>query len=249
MSTRHILERRSGLPAFAPSAPRRPRPPLVPPMLVIGGVMALMFVAGCDHSAPHPSPPPLGADAGARTAAASPATETQAGSPPPVAPPSAAPPAPTPPPPLPATVRITVRTSPARKAKVYWGRKLLGVTPLQFERPRASGPLDLVLRADGYFPVHVRAYTDWNDGLTVELTKLSDRMKLFGAKRELPAEPVAAGTTPPTASPAPNPSAPSTTAGATPTAPAGSTPSLIRGAAGPIVPAGPSPAAPRPATR
>jgi hypothetical protein len=150
--------------------------------------------------------------------------------------------------PLPATVRISVRTSPPRKTKVYWGRKLLGMTPLQLERPRASGPLDLVLRADGYFPVHVRAYTDWNDALTVELTKLSDRMKLFGAKRELPVDPAVAGATDPAASAAVNPGAPSA-AGPSPTAPAGGTPSLLQGPGSLIAPARPSPAAPPPARR
>lgn len=192
---------------------------------------ALLLVAGCDRSTPRSSTAPADADTGARAAAASPATDTQAGNPPPAVPPTATATHAPAPPPLPATVRISLRTSPPRKAKVYWGRKLLGMTPLQFERPRASGPLDLVLRADGYFPVHVRAFTDWNDGLTIELTKLSDRMKLFGAKRELPAEPEAAGATGPAASAAPSPSGPSPAA------------------ASPTVPAPPSPAAPPPATR
>src|SRR5262249_40285244 len=34
-------------------------------------------------------------------------------------------------------VHITIRTTPAKpKAKVFWGKKLLGETPLIFERPR-----------------------------------------------------------------------------------------------------------------
>jgi hypothetical protein len=209
--------------------------------------MTLLLVAGCDHSTPRPSTATADTDTAARATTASPAPATQTGNPPPAAPPTATPPAPTPPP-LPATVRISVRTSPARKTKVYWGRKLLGMTPLQFERPRASGPLDLVLRADGYFPVHVRAYTDWNDGLTVELTKLSDRMKLYGAKRELPADPAAEGATGPAASAAPTPGLPSP-AGANPTAPAGGAPSPLQKPGSLVAPATPPPAAPPPKTR
>lgn len=197
-------------------------------------LIALLLVASCDHSAPRPSTAPADPDTADRTTTASPATATQTGNPPPVASPTATPPAPTPPP-LPATVRISIRTSPPRKTKVYWGRKLLGMTPLQFERPRASGPIDLVLRADDYFPVHVRAYTDWNDGLTVELTKLSDRMKLFGAKRELPADPAAEGPAGPAASAAP------------PQAPPGAKPSTTPAMLSPAAPA--APAAPPPTTR
>jgi hypothetical protein len=210
-------------------------------MRVRGTLIALVLVAGCKHPAPQPA-----ADTGKHVVEAPAAPQTQTGTTPSQGQPATNPPAPAPPPPpLPATVRVSVRTSPPRKAKVFWGRKLLGMTPLQFERPRASGPLDLVLRADGYFPVHVRAYTDWNDGLTVELTKLSDRMKLFGAKRELPIDPAVTGTTDPGAPAAAGASTP----GAAPTIPAGGGPSPTQGVGGPVVPVRPSPAAPPPATR
>ena len=84
----------------------------------------------------------------------------------------------------PAKVKITIRSSP--KADVRWGRKSLGVTPVTIERPRDSGPIDLVLRSGGYFPVHTRAYTVKSDSLSVHMTRLKDRMTLFGAKAELP---------------------------------------------------------------
>ena len=68
---------------------------------------------------------------------------------------------------------------------MFWGRKKLGDTPVTLERPRDSGPVDLVVRGDGFFPVHTRAYTFHNDVLYVKMTKLEDRMTLFGAKRDL----------------------------------------------------------------
>ena len=93
--------------------------------------------------------------------------------------PTTAPPAKAPPP----KIKIVVRSNPP-KATVFWGKKKLGETPVTFERPRDSGPIDLVVRNDGYFPVHTRAYTFKNDAMLVRMTKLDDRMTLPGAKHE-----------------------------------------------------------------
>jgi PEGA domain-containing protein len=90
--------------------------------------------------------------------------------------------------PQPVKIRIVVRSSPP-KATVFWGKKKLGDTPVTLERPRDSGPIDLVVRNEGYFPVHTRAYTFKNDGVMVRMTKLDDRMTLFGAKREVTESP------------------------------------------------------------
>jgi hypothetical protein len=85
------------------------------------------------------------------------------------------------------TVKISIRAVPARpKSKVFWGKKLMGETPLDLVRPRDSGPVDLVVKNDGFFNVHTRAYTYKNDVLYVKLTKLADKMKLLGAKQEIP---------------------------------------------------------------
>jgi hypothetical protein len=89
------------------------------------------------------------------------------------------------PPSPPAKVKIMVRTTPP-KVFVHWGKKKLGLTPLNFERPRDSGPIDLVLRLQGYFPVRTRAYTVKNDIVSVKMVKLENRMTIFGAKQELP---------------------------------------------------------------
>lgn len=84
----------------------------------------------------------------------------------------------------PKTVKLRLGSSP--KAQVRWGKKVLGITPLSVERLRDSGPLDLVFVAHGYFPVHTRAFTFKNDSVHVQMTKVADRQKLYGAKKELP---------------------------------------------------------------
>lgn len=90
--------------------------------------------------------------------------------------------------PKPAKVKLTIRSVPP-KALVSWGKKKLGETPVILERPRQSGPIDLTVRADGYFTLHTRAYTFHNEVLYVKLTKLADKMTLFGAKQELEPSP------------------------------------------------------------
>ena len=94
--------------------------------------------------------------------------------------------------PLPPKIKIIVRSKP-EKATVFWGKKKLGDTPVTLERPRDSGPVDLVVRGEGFFPVHTRAYTFRNDVIYVKMTKLDDRMTLFGAKRDANEPPPGSG--------------------------------------------------------
>ncbi len=117
--------------------------------------------------------------------------------------------------PRPEKVRVVIYSNP-KKARVSWGKKQLGTTPIVLERPRDSGPIDLILRKEGYFPLHTRAYTFRNDTIHGKLTALADRMTIYGAKAEIPvAEPgccgegtVPDGGLPPAAPPAPAPVAP-----------------------------------------
>ena len=117
---------------------------------------------------------------------------------------------PAPLPPLPSKVKINIRSRP--RAMVSWGKKSLGMTPVTVERPRDSGPMDLVLRAQGYLHLHARAYTFRSDSLSVEMTKTEDQGKLLGAKKAPPPPPppgsisatVVGETGPPTTTPAPN---------------------------------------------
>jgi len=83
-------------------------------------------------------------------------------------------------------VRITVQAEPRVRAEVWWGRILIGTTPLVFERPYDSGPMDLVLRASGYLTVRTRAHPFSNDRLFVRMTRVADRHTVFGFRREPP---------------------------------------------------------------
>jgi hypothetical protein len=56
-----------------------------------------------------------------------------------------------------------------RKAHVFWGRKDLGLAPLEIRRPRGSGPLDLLVVAPGFLPLHTRVFTDHDETLSVRL--------------------------------------------------------------------------------
>jgi hypothetical protein len=122
--------------------------------------------------------------------------------PPPGPPPDAGPPAGDAGAALPSIVKITIQTIPPVRAEVFWGRKRLGIInprligprkPLIVERPRDSGPMDLVIRAKGYLPVNTRAYT-FNDGrLNVKLTLVTEKHLLLGWKQALPDAGVDAG--------------------------------------------------------
>ena len=109
---------------------------------------------------------------------------------PPAAGTPAAPPAPAKPPG--ANVRIVFTVLPStKKATVNWGKKKLGViaphAPLIVQRPRDSGPLDVVVRAEGCVPVQTRAYTFEDSKLAVHVTPLDQKNTLLGYREEIPA--------------------------------------------------------------
>ena len=103
----------------------------------------------------------------------------------------------------PETVHISVLTVPPRKAQVRWGKKLLGTIPvpraLVVERPRDSGPMDLVIRAGGFLPVHTRAYTFSDSLVAAKLTPPAEKSTIFGYKQEI--TPVPDAGVPPAAPP------------------------------------------------
>jgi hypothetical protein len=78
------------------------------------------------------------------------------------------------------TVKVKVVVDQRRQAHVLWGRKDFGVAPLEVERPRNSGPLDLVMIAPGYLPYHARAFTDRDDLISVHLYAATDAPQLLG---------------------------------------------------------------------
>lgn len=149
-------------------------------------LLALVVAASCAHETHQAQP----AREESEAQKGSGAPETAAGEPTPAQTASGVQVAPTVPSgaavkPLPPKIKIIVRAKGADKALVFWGKKKLGETPVTLERPRDSGPVDLVVRSDGFFAVHTRAYTFHNDVVYVRMTKLEDRMTLFGAKRDV----------------------------------------------------------------
>jgi hypothetical protein len=88
------------------------------------------------------------------------------------------------------TVKLVVRTFPGRRGVVMWGAKRLGFVdrnrPLVIERPRDSGPIDLVIRVTDYVPVHTRAYTFSDANIDVKITPLDKKDTLYGYKEPLP---------------------------------------------------------------
>lgn len=102
--------------------------------------------------------------------------------------PAAAAPAPAAPPA--ANVRIVFTVLPStKKATVMWGKKKLGIIekgkPLIVARPRDSGPLDVIVRADGCLPVQTRAYTFADSKVAVKVTPLDQKNTLLGYREEL----------------------------------------------------------------
>ena len=90
-----------------------------------------------------------------------------------------------------ATVRIVFTIIPStKKAMVFWGKKRLGIiaphAPLIVTRPRDSGPLDVVVKSDGFVTVQTRAYTFADNKVAVKLTKLEEKNTLLGYREELP---------------------------------------------------------------
>jgi hypothetical protein len=78
------------------------------------------------------------------------------------------------------TVTIKLLADARRQAHVTWGRKDLGVAPLEIVRPRGSGPLDLTVQAPGFLPLHTRVFTDRDDTLSLRLYTERDGIALPG---------------------------------------------------------------------
>ena len=129
-------------------------------LAALGALGALALVASA-ATAPSPSAPPVGVAAPAPEGAPSP------------------------------NVKIVFTINPStKKAMVFWGKKRLGIiaqhAPLVVQRPRDSGPLDVVVKSDGYVPVQTRAYTFADSKVAVKLTPLDQKNTLLGYREELP---------------------------------------------------------------
>jgi hypothetical protein len=109
----------------------------------------------------------------------------------PAAPAAAAPGTTAPPAPPSDKVRITFTVwPPSLKAMVFWGRRRLGMIaphqPLTVERPRDSGPLDVIVRAQGFLPVQTRAYTFADSKVSVKMTPPDQKKTLLGYREAVP---------------------------------------------------------------
>lgn len=85
------------------------------------------------------------------------------------------------------TVTIKLVADARRQAHVIWGRKDLGVAPLEIVRPRGSAPLDLIIQAPGFLPLHTRVFTDRDDTLSLRLYAEGDGVGLPGYAPPAPA--------------------------------------------------------------
>jgi hypothetical protein len=126
------------------------------------------FAGGVGAWAQSPAPPATPSAPQPPAAAAAPA---------PAAPPSA-------------NVRIVFTVLPStKKATVMWGKKKLGVIekgkPLIVARPRDSGPLDVIVRAEGCLPVQTRAYTFADSKVAVKVTQPDQKNTLLGYREEM----------------------------------------------------------------
>ena len=90
------------------------------------------------------------------------------------------------------TVTIKLVADARRQAHVTWGRKDLGVAPLEIVRPRGSAPLDLTIQAPGCVPLHTRVFTDRDDTLSLRLYSEGDAVGLPGYAPPAPAPSVTA---------------------------------------------------------
>ena len=133
--------------------------------VIAGGLLALgVFMSSWDFiQAAEPGAVPAAAAAGASAPAAPPSDK----------------------------VRVTFTVwPPSLKAMVFWGRRRLGMIaphqPLVVERPRDSGPLDVIVRAQGFLPVQTRAYTFADSKVSVKMTPPDQKKTLLGYREAVP---------------------------------------------------------------
>jgi hypothetical protein len=133
-------------------------------------MIALAIAAGCGAANRSPGPPAPEAQREATPGATAPELPLPDEAPEPVASGSATGP----------QVTLKLLADANRKAHVFWGRKDLGLAPLEIRRPRGSGPLDLLVVAPGFLPLHTRVFTDHDDTLSVRLYDEDAASSLLG---------------------------------------------------------------------
>lgn len=158
--------------------------------IVVGCAFIAGFFSGCDKPAVPPVPETVPA------AAAPPVAAVPTPPPTPVQPPAAAateevqddetldaetpeqdPGSP--------TVKLRLEASPrSAHPVVFWGRTKLGEAPVTIERPRRSGPMDVLITAPGFLDYHTRLFTDRDDKLSIAMVRSTEAGNMLGYKRK-----------------------------------------------------------------
>jgi hypothetical protein len=81
-------------------------------------------------------------------------------------------------------VKLTFTSSPGG-AEVWYGKRMLGTTPVTFTRRKDSGPVDVVFRLGGYLKTNSRAYTWYDDKVHVKLVPVDQAHTLLGFKKPI----------------------------------------------------------------
>jgi hypothetical protein len=90
-------------------------------------------------------------------------------------------------------VKIWFFTVPAVPAELRWGKKKLGIVnppkgpkkPFFIERPKDSGPMDVIVRAEGFIPLNTRVFTYNDNKVWLKLTPEAEKNKVLGYRIEI----------------------------------------------------------------
>jgi hypothetical protein len=83
------------------------------------------------------------------------------------------------------TVKLRLEAVPrSAHPVVFWGKTRLGEAPVTIERPRRSGPMDVLITAPGFLDYHTRLFTDRDDRLSIVMVRSSEAGNMLGYKRK-----------------------------------------------------------------
>gem|GEM_PF-2894927 len=83
------------------------------------------------------------------------------------------------------TVKLRLEASPrSAHPVVFWGKTKLGESPVTIERPRRSGPMDVLITAPGFLDYHTRLFTDRDDRLSIAMVRSTEAGNMLGYKRK-----------------------------------------------------------------
>lgn len=81
-------------------------------------------------------------------------------------------------------VKLVFTSSPGG-AEVWYGKRLLGTTPVTYTRRKDSGPVDVVFKLGGYLRTNSRAYTWYDDKVHVKLVPADQAHTVLGFKKPI----------------------------------------------------------------